>query len=356
MATYYLCPFASFLQVLSDSGQVVTNALIWTYAAGTSTPTSTWTDSTGNTPNGNPIQLNSAGRLNNVSIWQQGGVPIKVIFTTNVGTPSVPVAGPQIGPTFDQVSGINDPAVIQTLLASSASGSGADLVANAVRSYDVISSVRAANVPSLVGGQSLAIDVQGATASTDGGGGIFFWNATSTATDDGVNVIKPTSLSVGSQGRYIRQYFKVLNTVYKTANLSRASTQTLANDPDLSITLGSAGVYMVELLLQFNCTTTSTQGFKCQLSGSATATGTGAGYQFGNGSFAAAPVLNTYNNLLYNAPADIVGTTDFLAFKGLLNVTVAGTVTLQWAQNSATNQANNTTLYANSYLSINKIG
>lgn len=108
MATYYLSPLSTLLQVLQDSGQVLTNALIWTYQAGTTTPTTTWQDSGGVTPNSNPIQCNSAGRLP-APIWQQGGVPIKAQISTNAGTTLSPVFGVQIGPTQDNLSGINDP-------------------------------------------------------------------------------------------------------------------------------------------------------------------------------------------------------------------------------------------------------
>lgn len=199
----YLCPLASFMQVLVDAGNApVPNCLIWTYLAGTSTPTATFTDITGGTPNSNPIQLNAAGRLNNVSIWQPGGVALKIQFSTNAGTVGAPVFGVQIGPTFDQVSGIDDPAALLTTLINPASGSGADLIANAMRSYDLIASVRAANVPSLAAGQTLIIDIEGGTIINDGGGGLFYWNATSTAVDDGINTIKPTA--AGATGRYLR--------------------------------------------------------------------------------------------------------------------------------------------------------
>lgn len=202
----YLCPFASFLQVLVDAGNAPQpNCLIWTYQAATSTPQQTFTDITGFTPNSNPIQLNSAGRLNNVSIWQPGGVALKIQFSTNAGTVGAPVFGVQIGPTFDQVSGIDDPVATLSLLSSANSGSGADIVANAMRSYDLVSSVRSANVPSLAAGQTLIIDIEGKTASTDGLGGLFYWNSSSTATDDGVNVIKPTAISSANPGRYLRQ-------------------------------------------------------------------------------------------------------------------------------------------------------
>lgn len=203
MASYYLCPFASFLQCLNDAGQVQPGLLIWTYAAGTSNPTATWTDITGAVPNSNPIQLNAAGRLPNVSIWQLGGVPIKLQFSTNAGTVLAPLFGQQIGPTFDQVSGIDDPTSVFATLASPASGAGVDLVANAVKSYDTFASVRAAAVPVLAPGQTLVIDSEGASVSTDTGGGLFYWDATSNATDDGTTVLKPTAET--GAGRYLRQ-------------------------------------------------------------------------------------------------------------------------------------------------------
>jgi hypothetical protein len=202
-ASFYLSPFASFLQCLNDAGQVQPGLLIWTYAAGTSTPSATWTDITGTVPNSNPLQLNSAGRLNNVSVWQQGGVALKYIFSTNAGTVGSPVFGAQIGPPFDQVSGIDDPAATLATLANPASGSGADLVSNSMRSYDLIATVRAALVPALSAGETLIIDLEGSSTINDGGGGFFYWNASSTAADDGgISTIKPTA--AGSAGRYVR--------------------------------------------------------------------------------------------------------------------------------------------------------
>lgn len=228
MATsYYLSPFASFLQVLNDSGQLQTGLLMWTYLAGTTTPTMTWTDITGTVPNSNPIVLNAAGRLPNVSVWQQAGVAIKVIFSTNAGTTGSPAFGTQIGPTFDQVTGIDDPTGVLTTLASNASGSGADLVANAVRGYDLVGSVRAANVPSPSPGATLIINVQGGTVTNDGFGGSFYWSASSTATDDGgITTIKPTAAS--GAGRYLRLLYSSSGSFTGTwPNLSGAPTATV---------------------------------------------------------------------------------------------------------------------------------
>lgn len=107
MATYFLCPISTIFQWFTDTGIVLNGGKINTYAAGTSTPTTTWTDSTGVTPNSNPIVLNAAGRLNNVQIWQRGGTPIKVIITDANNN--------QIGPTFDQIYGVGDPGSLQSI-------------------------------------------------------------------------------------------------------------------------------------------------------------------------------------------------------------------------------------------------
>lgn len=100
MASVYLCPITSILQYFTDAGIPLNGGKINTYLAGTSTPTNTWTDATGTVLNSNPIILNSAGRLNNVNIWQAQGTPIKVIIQDSSGN--------QIGPVFDNLSGIND--------------------------------------------------------------------------------------------------------------------------------------------------------------------------------------------------------------------------------------------------------
>lgn len=115
MASVFLCPLSTFLQVLTDVGTVQPGLLLWTYVAGTSTPVATWTDASGTVQNSNPIQLNAAGRLNNVNVWQQAGTKIKVVFSTNAGTSLAPVFGVQIGPSFDQLVGIADPTSVTSV-------------------------------------------------------------------------------------------------------------------------------------------------------------------------------------------------------------------------------------------------
>jgi hypothetical protein len=54
------------LQFFDNSGNPLVNGKLYTYAAGTTTPLATYTDSTASTPNTNPIILNSRGEAN---VW-----------------------------------------------------------------------------------------------------------------------------------------------------------------------------------------------------------------------------------------------------------------------------------------------
>lgn len=200
MPSYYLTPVSSIFQFFTNQGIVLAGGKVNTYLAGTTTPQVTKTDSTGAVSNANPIILDSAGRLPNVQIWQQGGISLKIIVTDSNNV--------QIGPTFDQISGINDPTLLLAPFSNPASGSGADLIANADRSYDIFASMRAANVPNLAAGQTLVVTAEGATAVGDTLGGPFYWSATSTAADDNATVIKPTA--AGATGRYLRLLYNPL--------------------------------------------------------------------------------------------------------------------------------------------------
>lgn len=201
---FYLSPAGVLLQQLSNLGVPLAGGLVYIYVAGSvSTLATTYTDSTGTTANANPIILNSAGRLAAAnaptSIWVPGNTPHKMLLTDATGNV---LAG---GVCMDNLYGINDPVGVLASLINPATGFGADLVANAVRSYDVIASVRAAALPTLSGAQTLVIDVEGGLLVNDGNGGIFYWAATSTATDDGATVIKPNAIIAANPGRYLRQ-------------------------------------------------------------------------------------------------------------------------------------------------------
>ena len=71
-------------QFFDNSGNVLSGGLLYTYAAGTTTPLTTYTSLTGLTANTNPIILDSAGRVPN-QIWMTDGVGYKLILQNAVG-------------------------------------------------------------------------------------------------------------------------------------------------------------------------------------------------------------------------------------------------------------------------------
>ncbi len=159
--------------------------------------------------------MNSSGRAAGqsgalVGFWVAAGVVVDVHFVDALGETWI----------IKGMAGINDPTVLSALLANPLTGSGADLIANAMRSYDVVATVQAANPPSLTGSQTLVIDVEGQSVPNDGNGGLFYWSPASTATDDnGVTTIKPTIFLSTTPGRYLRQHnlFGSTNTFTLTA-------------------------------------------------------------------------------------------------------------------------------------------
>jgi hypothetical protein len=200
--TYYLCPLSLIAQWFTNIGFMAAGGTLQTYVGGTvATPVTTYTDSTGIVPNPNPMTLSSSGRPVSasgapVAFWVPSGTVVKFV--------AFDVAGNQLD-VLDNVVALGDPSFFLSELSNPATGFGADLVANAMRSYDVFSSLRAANVPVLTGSQTLIVDVEGALLIGDGAGGIFYWSPTSVVADDGVNTIKPNAILSATPGRYLRQ-------------------------------------------------------------------------------------------------------------------------------------------------------
>ena len=144
---------------LTNLGLPLSGGMLYTYVAGTSTPKATYTDSTGVTPNANPVILDSAGRAD---VWLALGA-YKFVLQDSLGN------------TIWTVDGIN-----QT-----------NLTFNVV---DTLADLRALDPNS-----AALVTVLGYAAIGDGGGGNFYWNSgISTADDNGV-IICPTGY--GGVGR-----------------------------------------------------------------------------------------------------------------------------------------------------------
>lgn len=85
-------------QFFDNSGVPLAGGLLYTYAAGTTTPQATYTTNAGNVANTNPIILNSAGRPPN-EIWLTDSVSYKFVLQTSTSV--------LIG-TWDNITGAND--------------------------------------------------------------------------------------------------------------------------------------------------------------------------------------------------------------------------------------------------------
>lgn len=146
----------------------------------------------------------------------------------------------------------------------------------------------------------------------------------------------------------------------KSANTERSSSTTNTADPHLSVTLPGTGKWRLEVYLLFGATNSSgvasgdgTQGFKWVLGGTATIANNipnpGAAYGRANNS-AFSQLTSPIVGGLYSTI--VTELSDFVKAEMLLDVTGAGTITLNWAQEAA---ANSTTLAANSYLIATKV-
>jgi hypothetical protein len=160
-----LSPF-TFLQWFDNSGSPLANGKIYTYIAGTSTPKSTYTDSTGSTAHTNPIILDSGGRA---QIWLDSGA-YKFIVQTSAGA---------VVETIDNILGSQS--------------------ANVLGFVNTIVDLKA-----LQSGAYSGVYVLGYTTQSDGGEGAFYWDSASTASDDTGTVILPNSApATGRWKRYI---------------------------------------------------------------------------------------------------------------------------------------------------------
>ena len=97
MAVVFLSPVGgAAAQFFTNSGVPLTGGKLYTYAAGTTTPQTTYTSSNGVTAHTNPIILDSAGRVPGGEIWLTA---VSYKFVLNTST-DVLIA------TYDNITGI----------------------------------------------------------------------------------------------------------------------------------------------------------------------------------------------------------------------------------------------------------
>ena len=97
--TVYLSAFAGAgAQFFTDDNSVLSGGKIYTYAAGTTTPETTYTSVLGTTANSNPIILDSGGRLPE-DMWLSEGIKYRFVLTDSNDV--------QVG-EYDDIPGVND--------------------------------------------------------------------------------------------------------------------------------------------------------------------------------------------------------------------------------------------------------
>jgi hypothetical protein len=93
-------------QFFDGNGSPLSGGLLYTYAAGTTTPVTTYTSRSGAANNTNPIVLDAAGRTP-AEIWLDGGVLYKFVLKTS--------AFVQVG-SYDNIPAVNDPTTTNNLI------------------------------------------------------------------------------------------------------------------------------------------------------------------------------------------------------------------------------------------------
>lgn len=73
-------------QFFDNNGKPLSGGKLYTYAAGTTTPATTYTSASGSTAHSNPIVLDAAGRVPGGEIWLTTGVAYKFVVNTSTGT------------------------------------------------------------------------------------------------------------------------------------------------------------------------------------------------------------------------------------------------------------------------------
>jgi hypothetical protein len=111
----FLSPiFGAGAQLFNNSGIPLAGGQIWTYVAGTTTPTATWVDSTQGIANTNPIILDASGRPPS-EIWLTSGLIYKFVVQDSTGA--------TVGYTYDNISGVNDPSISAQVIGEWINGS-----------------------------------------------------------------------------------------------------------------------------------------------------------------------------------------------------------------------------------------
>jgi hypothetical protein len=147
-------------QFFDSNGVPLAGGLLYVYTAGTTTPATTWTTSSGAVANTNPIVMNAAGRTP-YEIWLNSGVTYKFALYTSTNV--------LIG-TYDNIPAIDDPTAFNNLIAVTGTNT---LIGTSVPPYtSYVAGMTLSFIPVNTNTGAVTIDVDGLGAKN-----IFVGNA-----------------------------------------------------------------------------------------------------------------------------------------------------------------------------------
>jgi len=160
---YSLSPWLKPRFFITGTNRPLAGGLMYTYKAGTTDPAKTYSDDSG-TENTNPIVLDSDGQCD---LYLDDSVSYRIILKNAAGVTQF---------DKDRIASIGS---------------------TQVQSFNSIAALRLRSGTTIAN----AAKTLGYYAAGDGGGNSFYWDGTSTATDNAGTVIKPTSVS--GAGRWL---------------------------------------------------------------------------------------------------------------------------------------------------------
>jgi len=169
-------------QIIDGNGDPIVGALLYTYAGGTDTAKATYTDYTGDTANTNPVVSDANGY---VEVWLGTGA-YKFVLTNGVGA-TLFNPGTIEGTTIYTVDNIT------------ANGSGGGTTGT-IQVVENIAALKALDEST----EFNMVAVLGYLAQGDLGGGMFYWDDSSTdSNDDGITITPTSTTGAGRWKRLI---------------------------------------------------------------------------------------------------------------------------------------------------------
>lgn len=332
------------LKFWGNNGLPLAGGKLFTYSAGTTTKIATYTDSTGGTPNANPVILDYRGEAN---VWIPPNVAYKYVLapSTDTDPPTNPIwtvdqlVSSQLVTLYGGVDSGTANAYVLTFTANFSA------YADGIVIYWIPSNTNTSISTLNVNGLGI-VNIQNANGTGLSAGQLQAGQPATVIYKGGVWVLMSPQVGVPVR-------------VYKTATTTRASTTTLSADPHLIIP-GGTGTFGVEGFLLFNEATTGAGGIQFGL------------YDTGGAALASNPKMllqGTVNGAAYLAKANwnvaaatvsvsiatvsVSGDNDAVLFRGVLVGNGAGNIGISWAQNAS--NVNATALLQGSWLQVTQL-